>query len=708
MTRPRGHVTRVLLAAVVASAALSGAPVPWQGWAEAHSLAAGVTVAGDFRGNGRAQLASLYDLDDDFGLRIDLLERAGTGDTLTRTQWFLSTPGSFDLTRMKVAAADVDFDGRADLVALYDDGGTSVRMLVFRSTGSAFSYQGNGGWWRSGGYAWSRAKALVAGNFSGAGRSGVLLVYQYDNFQMRVHYLESNGSAFLYAGDQGVFDSGPGQYDTARAAFAVGRFTRASGPDQLAALYQYPNFRVRIHVFEPTPRGLVPVNGWSGVYDTGEGQYDLSRAKIAAADVDGDGRSDLASLYGYADGSVRVHLFSGAAGLTLSSVASAAPIDPGRLEWGATALVAGDWDGDRRADLATLSAFEDGSTHAAMLRSEGAGFAFASDAWVSPAAEARTLACAQCWPLRGTPLLGGTASRRTLVVKLDNAPEARPQVGLAQADMVWELLAEGNVTRYATMFHSQDPGTVGPVRSARFSDRYTTPMVRGALAYSGASTEITDLIRADARAGSYLDLDANIRGPTYYFDLTRRSPHNTFSSGARLRAAVASLDTAAVSVPRWAFLARTDGPVTSGGLRGSVVASELTLPYRTDRALVTYRYDAASRTYARWQNDRGVARRTVDGANGAAIAARNVVVIQTDVFSSGLFDSVGAPVLDMRLTGTGPASIFRDGRRQTGTWQRATVFDAFRFTSPSGEQILLAPGQTWVHVVPLDWSITSS
>jgi len=707
MTRPCGRARRVLLAAVIVSAALV-VPLPGQGRAEAHSLAAGVTVAADFRGNGRAQLASLYDLDDDFGLRIDVLERVGTADTFARTQWFRSAPGSFDLARMKVASSDVDFDGRADLVVLYDDGGTSVRLLVFRSTGTAFAYQGDGGWWRSAGYAWSRTKALVAGNFSAAGRNGLLLVYQYDNFHMRVHYLESTGSSFLYGGDQGVFDSGPGQYDTARARFAVGRFTRAHGPDQLAALYQYPNFRVRIHVFEPTPRGLVALGGWSGVSDTGEGQYDLSRAKVASADIDGDGRSDLASLYGYADGSVRVHLFSGAASLALQGVASLAPIVPGRLEWRATALASGDWDGDHRADLATLSAFEDGSTHTALLRSEGGKLAFAPDAWVSPPAEARTLACVQCWPLRGTPIGLGAAGRRPLVVKLDNAPEARPQIGLGQADMVWELLAEGNVTRYAAIFHSQDPATVGPVRSARFSDRYTTPMVRGALAYSGASTEITDLIRADAAAGRYLDLDANIRGPTYYFDLARRSPHNTFTSGGLLRQAVASLNPAAVSVPGWAFLARTDGPAASGGLRGSVAADELNIPYRSDRALVRYRYDATSRTYARWQNDRGVAVRSVDGASGAAIAARNVVIIQTDVFDSGLRDVVGAVVLDMRLVGSGPASIFRDGQRQDGTWQRPTIFDAFRFVSASGEQILLAPGQTWVHVVPAEWSIPAT
>jgi hypothetical protein len=71
-------------------------------------------------------------------------------------------------------------------------------------------------------------------------------------------------------------------------------------------------------------------------------------------------------------------------------------------------------------------------------------------------------------------------------------------------------------------------------------------------------------------------------------------------------------------------------------------------------------------------------------------------------------DAGGAPSLDMRLTGTGPATVFRDGRRQDGTWYRGTWFDPFTFISQNGERVLLSPGQTWIHIVPVDWAIASS
>ena len=122
-----------------------------------------------------------------------------------------------------------------------------------------------------------------------------------------------------------------------------------------------------------------------------------------------------------------------------------------------------------------------------------------------------------------------------------------------------------------------------------------------------------------------------------------------------------------------------------------------------------YLYDATSNTYARYQSNGIDYIREVDAANNVAINARNVVVINTDVITTNIQeDAGGAFSLDMRLTGTGPATVFRDGRRQDGTWYRPTWFDPFIFISQNGERVLLSPGQTWIHIVPTDWQIPSS
>jgi len=690
----------VLLAVVIPQATPAGSQ------AAAMTLADGHTVSGDFKGNGRSQIASLYDPQDDLGLRIVVLERSGTTDVMTHSQWFISGPNSFDLGRMKVVATDANFDRKTDIVVMYDDGATSVRLLVFLSTGTNFFYAG--AWWQSDGYAFSRTKAVLSGNFSAVGNFGLLFVYQYDNFQMRIHYLESDGARFIYNGNQGVYDSGPGQYDTARAKFVIGRFTRTSGPDQIASIYQYPNFRIRTHVFDPTPNGLVPVNGWTGLYDSGEGQFDLARMKVAPTDLDGDGKTDIASLYGNANGSTRSFNWSGGLGLQIFN--GTTDIPAANLSWSRSQVVGGDWNGDKKGDLAALEARDDGSTHVMLLRSNGAVFEPVRDVWVTPANEVQRITCAdECWPLTGLPHRGGPVARRGLLVKIDNSPSARPHYGLSESDIVFEILVEGWITRLAAAVHSGNPGTLGSIRSGRLADRYLTPMIRGGLVYSGATIEETEIFRNDAAAGAFYDLNATLWGG-YYRTNTRPSPFNMFTSADAQRNNLNDAGGgAAVTIPRWDFLRNPIHGATVGGFGASVPASQLTIPYRAN-AVVRYDYDAASRSYARYQaNGAGTMVREVDASNNVAIAAKNVVVIYTDVWETNIIQDIfNSRGLDMRLEGTGNASLFRDGRRVDGVWGRATVFDAFHFYTAQGEKIYLSPGQTWVHVIPSGWSVPSN
>src|SRR5687768_10647918 len=74
-------------------------------------------------------------------------------------------------------------------------------------------------------------------------------------------------------------------------------------------------------------------------------------------------------------------------------------------------------------------------------------------------------------PLTGVEAADGVdIDRPALAVKIDNAPPARPQAGLDAADIVYEELGEGGLTRFLTIFHCNDSGEVGPVRSARNVD----------------------------------------------------------------------------------------------------------------------------------------------------------------------------------------------------------------------------------------------
>ncbi len=84
---------------------------------------------------------------------------------------------------------------------------------------------------------------------------------------------------------------------------------------------------------------------------------------------------------------------------------------------------------------------------------------------------APTTASGPVCPLTGLPAPGGKVPQRpALAVKIDDYPDARPQTGLNDADIVFDEPVEGGITRFAAVFQCQSPPLIGPVRSARAVD----------------------------------------------------------------------------------------------------------------------------------------------------------------------------------------------------------------------------------------------
>lgn len=309
------------------------------------------------------------------------------------------------------------------------------------------------------------------------------------------------------------------------------------------------------------------------------------------------------------------------------------------------------------------------------------------------------------WPLTGfvAPDPGAT-KRRPLNVRLPNDSTARPQQGLAKADIVYELIVEGGITRYAAIFHSRDSNAVGPVRSYRFSDLHITQLLRGALVASGASIEETDAVTTSINAQNMISVDAVRDGTAYYRVRGRPAPNNLFADLEAAREAVNRAGGAGpVDVPAMKFLATVEHDPTAGGFIGSVPATTVTIPFQRQPA--TFTWDEGSKGYRRAQA--GV--RTVDPDGSVAVLARNVIVMHTNIWlTSVVQDIFGSLGLDYRMTGGGGASVFRDGRRQDGTWKRDGPLDQFTFFDQAGNEISLSPGQSWIHFVYPDWAVPSS
>jgi hypothetical protein len=300
------------------------------------------------------------------------------------------------------------------------------------------------------------------------------------------------------------------------------------------------------------------------------------------------------------------------------------------------------------------------------------------------------------WPLRGTAASDNDAiHRRPLVIKVANDPAARPQSGMAQADLVLEIPVEGGITRYALVFQSQDPARVGPVRSARQSDLNYLPALRAVLAHVGASESVTQMVRDAAKSGSFVDIDEFQHSDAFERITGRVAPYNAYTSGSKVREAAGEAGRARVNVPALQFDA-------SPGKPAGTDAPSLVIPY-TGAGKVTYSFDAAAGSYHRTQGGQT----TMDDGAKKEVMPDSVVVIKTEVKEiPGTADVTGAPSVDFRATGTGTVVVLRDGKRFDGKWTRNGTSDLYGFTDSAGATIPLKPGLTWIHIVPEDYELS--
>jgi hypothetical protein len=287
-------------------------------------------------------------------------------------------------------------------------------------------------------------------------------------------------------------------------------------------------------------------------------------------------------------------------------------------------------------------------------------------------------------PLTGLPLADGAKAKRpALVVKIDNAPKARPQVGLNQADVVIEEKVEDGVTRLFTIFHSGDSDPVGPVRSARTTDIIlATPMHRPLFAYSGTNATF----QKQVSAAPLVDVGVERVSGAYFRQSGRSAPYNLFSRTSTLFSQSAPQS----SAPPALFSYRT------GALTGGAAAKGVHIEYVGKHITTVADYAWNGSAWARTQD--GTPHK--DGA-GAQVAPKNVVVQLVAYKNTGQIDRSGAEVPEAELVGKGEAWVLTDGKVVKGTWSKPTAEAVTVYAGPDGKPIGLTPGQTWVELAPL-------
>nr|WP_241740108.1 MULTISPECIES: DUF3048 domain-containing protein [Microbacterium] len=284
-------------------------------------------------------------------------------------------------------------------------------------------------------------------------------------------------------------------------------------------------------------------------------------------------------------------------------------------------------------------------------------------------------------PLRGTEV-PASIDTPALSAKIDNHWDARPQWGLEHTDIVFEELVEGGLTRYVAVWHSDVPEEVGPIRSIRPMDPDIVSPLGGIIAYSGGQARFVAMMQKT-------DVHNAIHGGAddrFMFRSTQKlAPHNVVLDAQDIVAEYDELDPPAA---QFAYSPRGSAPVfgtPSGGV-------DLAFAPESPRS---WTWDAASNTYLRAQEGRADTDST-----GAQLSATNVVVLRVAIdWSYGI-------VPRTVMIDSGQAWISTGGSVREGTWSKDSRTAAITLTDAVGREIRLAPGNTWVELVPDSGSVS--
>lgn len=288
-------------------------------------------------------------------------------------------------------------------------------------------------------------------------------------------------------------------------------------------------------------------------------------------------------------------------------------------------------------------------------------------------------------PLTGLPARGGKIPERpALAIKVENLPDARPQYGLGTADIVYEEPVEGGITRFIVVYHCADAARVEPVRSARTTDpEILVQLGTAAFGYADAARYVQNAVQ---KVKQIDDVNWQKVPDAYHHDPNRAAPHDLYTSTDELWAAA-----------KKKFL-KPPTPIFSYGEMSakSKKVRDVRL-YFSDYSDVHWAWSASKGVWLRYHGS--VPHRLVDDGQ---VEATNVLIQIVEVQNSSHKDAADNPVPVVALTGSGKAYLLRDGRMYSGKWQRASDEDLTTFSTASGKEFVLAPGETWVELFPKD------
>ena len=291
----------------------------------------------------------------------------------------------------------------------------------------------------------------------------------------------------------------------------------------------------------------------------------------------------------------------------------------------------------------------------------------------------------------GLDLSDEVLNSRPVAVMIENSPDSRPQSGLINADIVFEVVDEYGITRYVAVFSSYDAEIMGPVRSARIYYAEIARSFDPIYSFWGTYPDAYPVIKN-------MDMDVLDANSDAYVPYTNSGWRD--KSRSNVTEHTAFMSTMGIKEDAGEFGYSLEGGQSPMNFKLDAVDSErgsitdIIVDFSQNTYRVDFEYDSGMNKYLK--STAGAPH--IDYESKEQLSVNNVIVLITDI--DGPIDQYGHMVV--RTTGTheiGPAYFFMDGNIVEGSWGRTSVFDPFEFKDMDGNPVLFNRGSTWVCMI---------
>lgn len=295
--------------------------------------------------------------------------------------------------------------------------------------------------------------------------------------------------------------------------------------------------------------------------------------------------------------------------------------------------------------------------------------------------------------------------RRPLGVMVENHTDARPIKGLSRADIIYEAVAEGGITRFLVMYYCQDVGDIAPVRSARTYYLDWLSEYNALYAHvGGANTPGPANALGQIREYGILDMDQFGLGfPTYWRGTDKLAPHNVHSTTKKLWKAAEDRGWGPeIKGQKWDDKFVQWKFKDEASLEKRLDPKPIVVPFWTQGAdyTTTWRYDKTTNLYNRFHSETA----QIDPVTKEQMAAKNVVV-QFEV-EKDANDGYPDGHLLYGTIGAGKALIFMDGQVIAGTWRKKDRVSRTVYLDAAGKEVNFNRGLIWIETVPVGNTVT--